>query len=152
MKSMILFFMPKRILVLIKKFYLTQNDSSLLSITFWTVNLVYKPTKTSLKKIWLSAIIQITIFSSLYWQKDLPRRGSPNSVPEVIRKTTRNASVPHISGYFLSFTGTNADSYKTQAVLSRGNTLFWFFGICDSKLCTVHGFAALGDEIKDWLR
>jgi hypothetical protein len=152
MKSMILFFMLKRILVLIKKFYLTQNDSSLLSITFWIVNLVYKPTKTSLKKIWLSAIIPNNhIFFSLLAKRPAKAR-QPNSVPEVIRKTTRNASVPHISGYFLSFTGTNANSYKTQAVLSRGNTLFWFFGICDSKLCAVHGFAALGGEIKYWLR
>jgi hypothetical protein len=33
-KSAILFLMLKRILVLIKKFYLTQDDSNLLSITF----------------------------------------------------------------------------------------------------------------------
>jgi hypothetical protein len=140
-KSAILFLMLKRILVLIKKFYLTQDDSNLLSITFWIVNPVYKPTKTSLKKIWLPAIILITIFSSLYWQKDPKRRGSPNSVPEVIRKTTRNASVPHISGHFLSFTGTNADSYKTQAVLSQTHYTFlifwnlWFQALHSPWLC-----------------
>lgn len=133
--------MLKRVLVLIKKFYLTQDDSNLQSITFWIVNLVYKPTKTSLKKIWLPAIVPNNhIFFSLLAKRPAKAR-QPNSVPEVIRKTTRNASVPHISGYFLSFTGTNANSYKTQAVLSRTHYTFlifwnlWFQALHSPWLC-----------------